>query len=216
MSTFFSLFPIIFLIMGLAFMGLGLLVIIPKKPLIIPSRFTFYLILVSWAPMLLNLQPLFAPNARYARSSFELMMPWAIVAMYSVLGLFMWMLMQGYTAYGVTDTSFRDGLVKSLEKLEIPFEENLSGIYLSSLGANLQVPIQSWMGSAQLNIRPRKLSPVLKTIVKEMNHYYKITSVSINYTVAYFNLIMGLFMLMFAFYFQGVATQLSERSTTGF
>jgi hypothetical protein len=95
----------------------------------------------------------------------------------------MWTALQGYIGYGITDSSFREGLINTLEKLEIPFEENLSGIYLSFIGANLRVAIQSWIGTAQINVRQRKFNGVLRDIVQGMSSYYQTANVSVNFTI---------------------------------
>jgi hypothetical protein len=95
-----------------------------------------------------------------------------------------------------------------LERLEIPFEENLSGIYLSSIGANLRVAIQSWIGTAQINVRPHKFNGVLRDIVQGMNSYYQTANVSVNLMTCYFYLIMGVFMMIFSVVFIGIFNQL--------
>lgn len=207
----FFIFPFILGILALFFMVLGLRGILTKKPFLISSRWILSVSLICGVPVLL--QPLFMPSSNSLSEPIGVfsLIPWIQSAMFAVFLIFAWVALQGYTVYGITESSFREGLIHSLEKLEIPFEENLSGIYLSSIGANLRVAIQSWTGVAQINVRPRKSNNVLRDIVKGMSSYYQTADVSVNLTTCYFNLVWGGFMLIFAVVFMGIFNQFRFR-----
>ena len=67
----------------------------------------------------------------------------------------MWYQLKGYVAYAVTDTSFREALLAALQKLQYPHEETLSTIRLTSIDADLQVAVQSWMGAGVIKVKQR-------------------------------------------------------------
>jgi hypothetical protein len=203
----FYIFPLIFGVVTLFSLVLGLRGILTKQPFLISSRWLFSLLLIGWLPMLL--QPLLMPTFSSVKGQFWAfsLIPWFQFSMFIILLIFAWIALQGYMVYGITDASFREGLIHTLEKLEIPFEENLSGIYLSSMGANLRIAIQSWIGTAQITVRPRQFNGVLRDIVQGMSSYYQTANVSLNLTTCYFYLILGAFLMIFTVIFFKIFSQ---------
>lgn len=190
----FSFFPFISVIMGGIFLSLGLRGVLSKKPYIFSSRWMFLLVLIGFSPSLLSLSSVFnSPSSLKGDLMFSIM-PWMLLGVNAIMFIFMWLAMQGYTILGVTDASFRAGVTNALEKLEIPFEENIGGIYLSSLGANLKVAIQSNLGTAQINIRPRKFNQTLESIAKNMSTYYQTNTTDVNMIICYFYVVFGVLM----------------------
>ena len=106
--------------------------------------------------------------------------------------------MKGYATYGVTDASFREALLAVLEKLQLPYEENLSAIQLTSIEADLQVVVQSWIGTGLIKVKQRTHRPVLREIINAMNEYFRTSSVSIKMTSCVFLLVTGIFEVLFA------------------
>jgi hypothetical protein len=106
--------------------------------------------------------------------------------------------LKGYTAYGVTDTSFREALLAALQKLEFSYEESLSVIRLTSVEADLQVSVQSWMGTGIIKVKQRAHQPVLREVVNAMNEYFRISSVPTNMISCVFSLVMGAITVIFA------------------
>jgi hypothetical protein len=106
--------------------------------------------------------------------------------------------LKGYTAYGVTDTSFREALLAALQKLEFSYEESLSVIRLTSVEADLQVSVQSWMGTGIIKVKQRAHQPVLREVVNAMNEYFRISSVPTNVISCVFNLVMGAIVVILA------------------
>jgi hypothetical protein len=161
--------------------ALGLRGILTKKPFLTSSRWYFSVCLVSWAIMLLRPQS-----------------PFFIGTLIVFIGILivMWLDLPCYIAYGITDSLFRQGLISTLENLEIPFEENLSGLYLSSIDASLLVPKPSWFGVVPIRVRPRKFKGVLRKIAGGMSSYYQTNNGSINLTTSYVYLIVSAFMML--------------------
>ena len=106
--------------------------------------------------------------------------------------------MKGYMAIGVSDDSFRDALHYSLRKNDLPFEEQLSVVKLTSINANLQIALQSWIGAGQLKLKKSKDKTILPNIIAAMNDYYIENSVKPNNITSIFYILMGVFMLVFA------------------
>jgi len=109
----------------------------------------------------------------------------------------MWFALRGYLAFAVTGSSFREGLVASLKKLQLPYEETVGTMRLPSVGADLQVAVQSWIGTGQVKVKQNQYSGVLKDIVKGMNEHYRTSTVKINLISCVFHVVMGVFMAVF-------------------
>jgi hypothetical protein len=85
-----------------------------------------------------------------------------------LLIVFFWAIFKGYSAYGVTDRSFRKTLILSLDKLKLDYTEDMTGIHLKSEDVSLRVAI--FMGTGQIRVKGKdagkiidKIAPVLKT-----------------------------------------------------
>ena len=92
--------------------------------------------------------------------------------------------------------SFRSGLLAALEKLQLPYEESLSSIRLTSVEADLQVAVQSWMGTGQIKVRQAGHRPLLKRIVNGMNDCFRQGSMGTNRISWLFWVAVGLFALI--------------------
>lgn len=80
----------------------------------------------------------------------------------------------GYSAYGVTDASFREGLLASLTKLKLTYEDTSTGLRLSTISADLRVtaPGSRWRAGS-VDMMQRGFDRVLRDIAKGMNEYYR-------------------------------------------
>ncbi len=187
--TMFSILsPIWFGIFALFFFVIGLRGILTKRPFLVSNRWILAILFVSLIPGILL--PIFLPGAA------PFIIKWLNPVMFTVLLVMMCFVLRGYVAYAVTDTSFRDALLASLQKLELPYEETLSTIRLTSVEADLQVSVQSWMGSGQLKIKQRGQGALLAKIAEAMNEYFRISSVPTNLTTCIFYLVMGILMVI--------------------
>ena len=146
--------PIWFGIFAAFFFVIGLRGILTKRPFLVSSRWLLLVMFIGLVPAILI--PVFLPGD----SSF--IIKWLNPAIFTLLLVMMCFALRGYVAYAVTDTSFRDALLTSLQKLDLPYEETLSTIRLTSVEVDLQVSIQSWMGSGQIKIKQRGHSSLLK------------------------------------------------------
>ena len=103
----------VFGVIAFRFLLVGLRGIVARKPILISQRWLFALILVGFAPSLLN--PFNLSEKTIGTAFFV----WIICA---ALFVFLWVFLRGYMAFGVTEASFREGLLASLRKLGIPYE----------------------------------------------------------------------------------------------
>ena len=119
----------------------------------------------------------------------------------------MWYQLKGYVAYAVTDASFREALLAALQRLELPYEESLSVIRLTSVNADMQVAVQSWMGTGTIKVKQREHRAVLTEVVKAMNDYFRTSSASTNMITSVFMVVLGVVMTILALertFFKGI------------
>ena len=188
------LFPILFGIMAIFFLGIGLRGILTKRPFLVSNRWLLSMMFVVLIPGILLPFPL-SFRGNFNSINF---INWLNPLLYGAILLMMWYQLKGYVAYAVTDTSFREALLAALQKLQLPYEETLSVIRLTSIEADLQVSVQSWMGAGIIKVKQRTHRSVLKEIVNAMNEYFRTSSVPTNMISCVFFVVMGIFMVMFA------------------
>ncbi len=183
-------FPIGFGIPAIFFLVIGLRGILIKRPFLISQRWFLSIMFAIFIPIILQSLLLRLPNG------FNLI-SWLNPLIFGFVLLMMCYQMRGYSAYAVTDTSFREALVEALQKLQLPYEESLSLIRLTSIEADLQVSIQGWMGTGLIKVKQRAHRSVLREIVNAMNEYFRMSSVPTNMITCVFFLVMGGFMIIF-------------------
>ena len=190
------LFPFVFGAMALFFLVIGLRGILTKKPFLISSRWLLGLVLLGFAPALLQaVTPTPGGDGQGILTVLRWLNPLVLLAVL----IFLSFSLRGYMAFGVTDASFREGLLVSLKELNLDHEETLAVLRLPKIGADLQVAVQSWIGTGQLKMRQRQFSGVLRDIANNMNEYYRNSPVSkVNLTCCIFYAVMGVFLAVFA------------------
>ena len=149
------MFPILLGLMAIYFLAIGLRAVLTKRPFLISTRWLLSLMFVVFIPVILL--PL---SLSSLPSGFNVII-WANPLIFAVALLTTWYQLKGYTAYAVTDTSFREALLAALQKLQLPYEESLSLIRLTSINADLQVAVQSWMGTGVIKVKQRGYNSVL-------------------------------------------------------
>ncbi len=180
--------PIMFGIMAGFFLIIGLRGIITKRPFLISNKWMLWLMFIVFIPNILLV--LFLP------SSTSILIKWLNPVIFTVVLVMLCFALKGYVAYGVTDTSFREAMLAALEKLQLPHEETLSTIRLSSVEADLQVSVQSWMGAGQIKAKQRQHRSQLAEIVAAMNEHFQISSSPVNLISCVFFVVMGVIMVI--------------------
>ena len=191
------LFPIMFGIMAIFFLGIGLRAILTKRPFLVSNRWLLSMMFVVLVPcIVLSLTSLSSD-----------IMHWISPLLYGVILVMMWYQLKGYVAYAVTDASFREALLAALQRLQLPYEESLSVIRLTSVNADMQVAVQSWMGTGTIKVKQRKHRAVLTEVAKAMNDYFRTSSVSTNMITSVFMVVLGVVMTILALertFFKGI------------
>ena len=191
-----SAFVLIFGLISLFFLIIGLRGIITKKPFLISSRWNLALFILCFSPSLIS--SFYLSKIANASSGNLASGGWM---MYIVLIVFVFMVKQGsYVAFGITDSSLRDALLFVLKRMNITYEETLGNIKLPALSAEIQVSIQSWIGTGQIRVRGGNDKALLTNIVRGMNEYYQATDTKINMTICYFYIIIAIMMMVPGFY----------------
>ena len=181
--------PILFGIAAIYFLTVGLRGILTKRPFLISQRWFLSIMCAIIIPTILLPSLLSFPG--------DFFMRWGNPLMFGFILLMMCYQMRGYTAYAVTDTSFRETLIEVLQKLQLPYEESLSLIQLPSIEADLQVSVQGWMGTGLIKVKQRAHRSVLKEIVNAMNEHFRMSSVPTNMIACVFSVVIGGFMVIF-------------------
>ncbi len=184
----FRIFSIMFGFLAAFFLIIGLRGILTRKPFLLSNRWLLVLMFVTFIPIILLPFYFALPDMDITKMD---LMEWLNPAIFTVILVMMCFALKGYVAYGVTDTSFREALLAALEKLQLPYEETLSTMRLTSIDADLQVSIQSWLGSGMIKIKQREHRTLLTEIVAEMNRYFSGSSTPIKLTTCIFYVVMG-------------------------
>lgn len=187
------IFPIILGSMAAFFLIISLRCILQRKAFLFSNRWLLLFVFIALVPT--TLLPFYF---KLADMDFMKMGLWDLLnpAMVTVLLVMMCFALKGYAAYGITDASFREALLDALEKLQLPHEESLSTIRLTSIDADLQVSIQSWLGTGLIKMKQREHRSLLSDIAREMNEHFNISTGPIKLTTSVFYLIMGVLMLI--------------------
>ena len=178
---------------GVFILVIGLRGLVTKRPFLFSARWLLLFVLAMFLPPLVTVfpRPFLSPRPLQ-------MMDWLPLLMFPILAVVFWLQMKGYLAIAVTGKSFRDGLLAALEKLQLPYEESLSSIRLTSVEAELQVAVQSWMGSGQIKVRPGRHGPLLKKIVQAMKEHFRTAAVETNMIFCVIFLVIGIFAVVMA------------------
>ena len=182
------LFPTIYGIMGIFFFAIGIRAILTKRPFLVSNRWKLLMMFAVFIPIIF----------RFVLRPLDGIMGWTNPILFGIILVMMWYQLKGYVAYAVTDVSFREALVASLQKLQMPYEESLSVIRLTSVDADLQVAVQSWMGTGTIKIKQRKHRAVLKEIVTGMNEHFRTSVVSTNFISCVFVVVAGVVIAILA------------------
>ena len=176
--------PTLFGFVAIVFLVIGLRGILTKRPFLISQRWMLSVMFAALIPAIVV--HLLTPGD----SNF---MNWLFPLAFGVILLMMCYQMRGYMAYGVTDMSFREVLIEVLQKLQLPYEESLSLIRLTSVEADLQVSVQDWVRTGLIKVKQRAHRAVLREIVNAMNEHFRMSSVPTNMITCIFFLVMGVF-----------------------
>jgi tetratricopeptide (TPR) repeat protein len=194
MTRFRVLFPVVLGVIAAAFIGVGLSVLLRKKPLVFSSRWMFALILVCFSP---QFSIFFLTSATGDHHSGEwLLMKLLMPLMFTVLLVFVWLQMQGYVLFGIVDKSFRKALLSVLDELHLERQEELSLIRIPSANLDIQVAIQSWVGTGQVKNKSKTGKEVFQQIIEGLKKRAAQGELETSNTLPIFYIVFGIIMLV--------------------
>lgn len=173
-------------------LSIGLSVIIKKRPLIFPAKLIFAFIVLGFSPKFIFSFKLLSRDEPYLLQFFFILSSFILVCILT----YCWFQMQGYTIIGVTDESFKNAIHHSLEKYNLPFEEQLSFFKLTSLNASLQITMHSEIGVGLTKLKDSKDQKLLKSLTSEMNEYFEKSSDAPNEFTPTFYIIAGISLII--------------------
>ncbi len=196
------LLPIVFGILATFSLAIGLRGVLTKQPFLISNKWWFWMIVVMFIPgILLFFLLLLFPSNFNSTNATNWLSP-LISGAVALIG--MWYQRKNYVAYAATETSFHEALLASIQRLQLPYEEILSGktfvkyieIRLTSVEATLKVSIQPWMGLGFIKVKQDAHRSMLRKIVNAMNEYFRTASVPTSIVFCIFCVVMGGFMVI--------------------
>jgi hypothetical protein len=168
-----------FFFIELAFFYVGIRGLATRKPFLYSSKWISGLMAFFFASQVFYLAPqLISSSGISLTASFY----FVFYLIFVIFSIYQWLSFAGYTFMGTTDESFRDALHAALKKSNLTFEEKLTRIQLTNLGAELKVMTSFSYGSGMLIIKPRKHRDVLNLIAWEMSIYFRSNPVKTNMT----------------------------------
>ena len=176
-------------IAAIFFLTVGLRGILTKRPFVISQRWLLSIMFVIFIPT-----TILCSLVRFPGDSN--LMSWLAPLAFGFILLMICYQMRGYSAYAVTDMSFRGALIEALQKLQLPYEESLSLIRLTSIRADLQVSVQGWLGTGLIKAKKRAHHSVLREIVNAMNEHFRMSPAPTNMITCVFFLVAGGFMII--------------------
>ena len=185
------MFPIMFGIMAIFFLAVGLRGVLIKRPFLVSNRWWLSILFIVFVPIILLS---FSLPLLSSSNSINWVIP-LILVLLLLRGCFHY---RGYTAYAVTDTSFREAVIAAIQKLQLSYDESLSVIRLTSIEADLQVSVHSWMGTGIIRVKQRAHQSVLREVVNAMNENFRTSSVPRNMISCVLYLVMGGIIVFFA------------------
>jgi hypothetical protein len=191
---------VIFSLEVLIFFGIAIrILLIGQRPFLFNARWVLGVLVLGLSPLPVVLIPLGALSD--ATGGIIVLL---ILLLYVAIFVFAAMLTKRYYAMGVTEDSFRTAIHAALQELEVPFEETLAHIKLTStlvhlkltsLELDLQVSVHAREGAVGLKVKQSNGKQVLKEITKAIVNYYQTHETKMNNTAAIVFFVGGLAVL---------------------
>jgi hypothetical protein len=174
---------------AIPYLMLGIRGVVTKKPFLVPLR---HIVLIISIPVLVAIAGGLIFASPFNVFSVAGIIPSIIcLLVFGITFLILWQQSEGYSAFGVTDESFQEAIRSALNKLNLPFEETIFRIRLTSVEADLQASVHSSLGCAQLIIKHPGHRSTLKSIVDAMNDYFNTVPCKTNMTTNVYLIIFG-------------------------
>ncbi|HLY26900.1 MAG TPA: hypothetical protein VKQ72_11205 [Aggregatilineales bacterium] len=175
-------------ILSLYLVWIGARGLLRPRPFLVPTRQTIIVLIpvlligvIIWLPVL----PIVA--------LFGLVI--AVFILYSLLDQF-----RGCAVMGVTSESFRAALHSAFDRLNLPFQETMGRIHLTSLNADLAVGVEDTMGVGFLRMKQKGHEATAHDIASAMTTYFASDSAPMVKTGLIVNISFGILLLALVVY----------------
>lgn len=168
---------------------LGVRGLVGRRPIVFSARWLFAFLGLAFSPQAITaLRFGFEhPGTSPAQPLMAVFFP----VMFVFLLIVFWLQMRGYLVFGVTDGTVRSALHHALQEKGLQFEERLGAIAIPSEGLDVQVAIQSWMGTAQIKAKQSSGRHRVAELSEAMRRYYASNSLEVPKTVFVIYAIIG-------------------------
>ncbi|HSB89543.1 MAG TPA: hypothetical protein VLD63_05910 [Anaerolineales bacterium] len=183
------------LITASAFLAIGALVGIRKKPLVFRATAAAWLVTLAAAPTLLAVVSLFTEAPAAICSPAFLFLVLLAVILFAV-----WRPSAGFIVVAVSERGFRAGLQAALEGLGLPYQESLLGFTLASLHDTLQARAYPALLSAYFRVRSPENSQIGSQIAERFRDHIRHHGEGKTYSAALLYGGAGLVFLLLALY----------------
>lgn len=173
--------PAVIGLLAVAMLAMGLRALITRRPYLFSARWMLAFVLLGYLPLAVG-PLLMSVGHDHGGSGALRLVVWLQPVMFVVIAVVFALIMRGYVVIGITEASMREALFASLAELKLPHEETLGAIRLPSVPAELQVAVQSWVGTGQLKPRTRASSAVTASIAAGMNAHFRAGTTAVNMT----------------------------------
>ncbi len=171
---------------------IGVRGVIGGKPFLVPARSGFWLMALVFSSTLLSPLRFWFDGGIEPFGIASLVVPLVLCALLLVM---IWKQTSGYMVFGVKEEGFRKSLQTILNKLNLPFEESLSRVRLTTLQADLQVGIQPWMGTAYLRMKQHQHADTFKKVVDSLREDFAGSTAQFDATMCLFYIVFGVLIL---------------------
>ena len=195
------LMSLVLVLVSFYFLFLGAKVLISKRPLLMPAKYNFFvLVLVFGMQLVMPIKNLFVMREFESDTTNWIMYatPLFTIVLYSGLLYYFWKILKGFTVIGVTEDAFRNSLKDALASLRLPYEERLSKMHLESLGVDLQSSVGAWAGVASIKIKEPGYEEVEKQIADALQNELSRSEEPLNLNSIYFYLGTGSLLIAFS------------------
>lgn len=176
--------------MAFCFIFIGGKIIITKKPLIFHSRWMFLIILILYIPLILfQLRQAFP----FDKSSYLTL---TIPLMLFLLLIYVWFILRGFSIIGISSDSFRNALLYALQKSGLQYTETFNKISLPEINAEINIGMQTWMGTGQFRWKPISANKQMNELIKNIREYFRENDEKIKIITPLFYIIFGIIFII--------------------
>jgi hypothetical protein len=182
-----TMLPLAIGLIAVAFITIGLRGLLTRKPLLLPTKWIFSILIPAFLPSLLTPFTLHVPLAELG------LMAWAFPLLLILFFLFYWKITKGYSVYGANAETVRKTLLAAVGRLNLSCTENMAGIHLPS--EDITLTVSSVMSMGQIRAKGKDAGKFLRRLAEIMNEEFTKPEIGCDLMPFGFYLAVGLVMV---------------------